>query len=120
MYKARERSIKLQRLYDYLHNVKPSLLRLASIPIRLEKMCIVWSFREDLGEQLVDLYIMFVKYLLDRLEQKMSILKRTPENVILDKYEDLLMSVASLANNWDGFNRFKAIMSYSDLEECLG
>ena len=83
-------------------------------------MCIVWSVREDLGEHLVDLYIMFVKYLLDHLEQKMSILKRTPQNVILDKYEDLLMNVASLANNWDVFNRFKTIMSYSDLEECLG
>ena len=107
-----------QRLFQHLQT-KPSLMELARIPIRLEMICIVWSVREDLGEHLVDLYIRFIQYLLDHLEKKRGY-KRTPENLIMDEYKPLLLKIASLANSWDRFGRLQTVMSYSELEECLG
>ena len=119
-YKARKNSSQGQRLYNHLTNEKLHLLELARIPIRLEMICIVWSVREDLGEHLVDLYIRFIQYLLDHLEKKQGIPKRTPENIIMDEYKPLLLNIASLANSWDRFDRLQTVMSYSELEECLG
>ena len=118
-YKARKNTSQGQRLYNHLMNEKPHLLELARIPIRLEMICIVWSVREDLGEHLVDLYIRFIQYLLDHLEQKRGY-KRTPENIIMDEYKPLLLRIASLANSWDRFGRLQTVMSYSELEERLG
>ena len=118
-YRARKNTSQGQRLYNHLMNEKPRLLELARIPIRLEMICIVWSVREDLGEHLVDLYIRFIQYLLDHLEKKQSY-KRTPENLIMDKYKPLLLKIASLANSWDRFGRLQTVMSYSELEERLG
>ena len=118
-YKARKNTSQGQRLYNHLMNEKPHLLELARIPIRLEMICIVWSVREDLGEHLVDLYIRFIQYLLDHLEKKQSY-KRTPEKHIIDKYKPLLLIIASLANSWNRFGRLQTVMSYSELEECLG
>ena len=109
---------KGQRLFQHLQT-KRSLLELARIPIRLEMICIVWSVREDLGEHLVDLYIRFIQYLLDHLEKKTGH-RRTPENLIMDKYKPLLLKIASLANSWDNFGRLQNVMSYSDLGERLG
>ena len=109
---------KGQRLFQHLQT-KPSLLELARIPIRLEMICIVWSMREDLGEHLVDLYIIFIQYLLDHLEKKRGY-KRTPENLIMEEYKSLLLKLSSLANSWDRFGRLQTVMSYSELEECLG
>ena len=117
-YRARKNSLKGQRLYNHLMNEKPHLLELARIPIRLEMICIVWSVREDLGEHLVDLYIRFIQYLLDHLEQKRGY-KRTSENLIMDEYKPLLLRIASLANSWDRFGRLQTVMSYSELEERL-
>ena len=110
--------LKGQRLYKHLQS-RHLLLELARIPIRLEMICIVWSVREDLGEHLVDLYIRFIQYLLDHLEKKRSH-KRTPENLVMDKYKPLLLRIAYLANSWDRFGRLQTVMSYSDLKECLG
>ena len=118
-YKARKNTSQGQRLYNHLMNEKPHLLELARIPIRLEMICIVWSVREDLGEHLVDLYIRFIQYLLDHLEKKQSY-ERTPENLIMDEYKQLLLKIASLANSWDRFGRLQTVMSYSDLKERLG
>ena len=118
-YRARKNTSQGQRLYNHLINEKPHLLELARIPIRLEMICIVWSVREDLGEHLVDLYIRFIQYLLDHLEKKQTY-KRTPENLIMDKYKPLLLRIASLANSWNRFGRLQTVMSYSELEECLG
>ena len=118
-YRARKNTSQGQRLYNHLVNEKPHLLELARIPIRLEMICIVWSVREDLGEHLVDLYIRFVQYLLDHLEQKRGH-KRSPEKHIIDKYIPLLLKIASLANSWDRFGRLQTVMSYSELEERLG
>ena len=118
-YRARKNTSQGQRLYNHLINEKPHLLELARIPIRLEMICIVWSVREDLGEHLVDLYIRFIQYLLDHLEKKQSY-KRTPENLIMDEYKPLLLRIASLANSWNRFGRLQTVMSYSELEECLG
>ena len=118
-YKARKNTSQGQRLYNHLMNEKPHLLELARIPIRLEMICIVWSVREDLGEHLVDLYIRFIQYLLDHLEQKRGY-KRTPENIIMKEYEPLLLRIASLANSWDKFGRLQTVMSYSELEVRLG
>ena len=118
-YRARKNTSQGQRLYNHLVNEKPHLLELARIPIRQEMICIVWSVREDLGEHLVDLYIRFVQYLLDHLEQKRGY-KRSPEKHIIDKYKPLLLKIASLANSWDRFGRLQTVMSYSELEERLG
>ena len=118
-YKIAKDPIRGERLYNHLRNDKPHLLELARIPIRLEMICIVWSMREDLGEHLVDLYIMFIQYLLDHLEKKRGH-KRTPENLIMDKYKSLLLRVASLAYSWDRFGRLQTVMSYSELEKRLG
>ena len=118
-YKIRKDPIRGERLYIHLINYKPHLLELARIPIRLEMICIVWSIREDLGEHLVDLYIKFIQYLLDHLEQKRGY-KRTPENLIMDEYKALLSKIESLANSWDRFGRLQTVMSYLELEECLG
>ena len=118
-YRARKNTSQGQRLYNHLINEKPHLLELARIPIRLEMICIVWSVSEDLGEHLVDLYIRFIQYLLDHLEKKQSY-KRTPENLIMDEYKPLLLRIASLANSWNRFGRLQTVMSYSELEECLG
>ena len=108
---------KGQRLFQHLQT-KP-VLELARIPIRLEMICIVWSVREDLGEHLVDLYIRFIQYILDHLEKKRGH-KRTPEKHIMKKYKPLLLRIAFLANSWDRFGRLQTVMSYSELEECLG
>ena len=108
-----------QRLYNHLINEKRHLLELARIPIRLEMICIVWSVREDLGEHLVDLYIRFIHYLLDHLEQKQSC-ERTPEKHIINEYEPLLLRISSLANSWDRFGRLQTVMFYSELRERLG
>ena len=118
-YKIAKDPIRGERLYNHLRNDKPHLLELARIPIRLEMICIVWSVREDLGEHLVDLYIRFIQYLLDHLEKKRGH-KRTPENLIMDKYKSLLLRVASLAYSWDRFGRLQTVMSYSELEKRLG
>ena len=118
-YKIAKDPIRGERLYNRLRNDKPHLLELARIPIRLEMICIVWSVREDLGEHLVDLYIRFIQYLLDHLEKKRGH-KRTPENLIMDKYKSLLLRVAFLAYSWDRFGRLQTVMSYSELEKRLG
>ena len=118
-YKIAKDPIRGERLYNHLRNDKPHLLELARIPIRLEMICIVWSVREDLGEHLVDLYIRFIQYLLDHLEKKRGH-KRTPENLIMDEYKQLLLRIASLAYSWDRFGRLQTVMSYSELEERLG
>ena len=118
-YKARKNTSQGQRLYNHLMNEKPHLLELARLPIRLEMICIVWSVREDLGEHLVDLYIRFIQYLLDHLEKKRG-RKRTPENLIMEEYEPLLLRISSLADSWDRFGRLQTVMSYSELEERLG
>ena len=118
-YRTRKNASQGQRLYNHLMNEKPHLLELARIPIRLEMICIVWSVREDLGEHLVDLYIIFIQYLLDHLEKKRGH-KRTPENLIMDQYKPLLLRIASLANSWDKFGRLQTVMSYSEVEERLG
>ena len=118
-YRARKNTSQGQRLYNHLMNEKPHLLELARIPIRLEMICIVWSVREDLGEHLVDLYIRFIQYLLDHLEQKQSC-ERTPEKHIINEYEPLLLRIASLANSWDRFGRLQTVMFYSELRERLG
>ena len=118
-YRAKKDAPKGKRLFSYLQNAKPELLNLATIPIRLEMMCHLWSKREDLGENLVDLYIMFIQYLLDHLEQKRG-RQRTPEKCIMDVYKKLLLKVASLANLWDQFGRMKTIMTHAELQESLG
>ena len=119
-YMVRKDAPKGERLYSYLQNCKkPELINLATIPIRLEMMCLLWSKREDLGENLVDLYIMFIQYLLDHLEQKRGS-QRTPEKCIMDVYKQLLLKVASLANLWDEFGRMKTIMTHAELQESLG
>ena len=118
-YRAKKDAPKGKRLFSYLQNAKPELLNLATIPIRLEMMCHLWSKREDLGENLVDLYIMFIQYLLDHLEQKRG-RRRTPEKCIMDVYKQLLLKVASLANLWDQFGRMKTIMTHAELQESLG
>ena len=119
-YRARKNTSQGQRLYNHLMNEKPHLLELARIPIRLEMICIVWGVRQDLGEHLVDLYIRFIQYLLDHLEKKQGIPKRTPGNLIMKEYKALLLKIASLANSWDRFGRLQTVMSYSELEERLG
>ena len=110
---------KGQKLYEHLINGKPFFLELARTPIRLEMICIVWSVREDLGEHLVDLYIRYIQYLLDHLEVRRELLRRTPENCIMNAYKPLLLRIASLANSWGRIGKLQTVMSYSYLEERM-
>ena len=118
-YKTKHDQAKGERLYKHLQT-NPSLLELANIGIRLEMICIVWRVNEDLGEHLVDLYIRFIQYLLDHLEKKKGLAERTSEELIMVKYEPLLLKIAFLANSWNWFGKLQTVMSYSDLKERLG
>ena len=98
------------------------LLKMATCPTQLEIMCFVWLTHKDLGQNLSDLYKIFLISLLKHMERK----KHSPlpedksDAKLLQIYDPLLMDISRMANTWDENGHLQAIFSNKELEEHLG
>ena len=97
-----------------------NLWTLASIPIRLQMMCFVYNIYKKLGNNMLELYNMLIKGLLDHMERRNELV-RTSEDKIMKKYhETMLIPTAKLANTWDKQGNLKLIFLLIDIQEITG
>ena len=104
-------------LYDKLSNERKDLFRMASIPIRLEMICVVWNATGELGKTVTDIYIKFIQYLLDHMEKKCDKNPRSSETAIMNIYEDLLMNLGCLAFSWNKHNVLVTVFDYEEMKK---
>ena len=115
---------KGQKLIEHLMNEKKNLISLAKVPIRLEMICIVWAAYGKLGENLAELFYLFVLHLLQHLEVKClehgSNGSQVTEDELVRKYECNLALIAELANTWTGAGKLQMEFNEREVQKMLG